>query len=310
MRRAEQVRVGRVRLLRAHPVAEAGAGQVLRHLLAAAELVDERRVEPRLVDAQARVGEQPVAVEALDVVALVRAAVAPDVDVVLAHRDDEHRAGDGAPERRRVEVGRAGRRDVERARLQRRDALGDERRAAVDEARRFGAVLQRAARNLVVVGLVGLAEVRGVRVRDRALRAHPVQRGAGVETAGERDADLLADGKILQDVRHELAWGRGPMSAHSSRLSSRRGRACRSRTRGRATRRNRQPQFRCRRTDDRASVSVPPSTVASRHALVRHRLRSEPGRSPQRRRPDQQGSLDALRLQGLGRPRRARREAR
>jgi hypothetical protein len=29
-----------------------------------------------------------------------------------------------------------------------------------------------------------------------------MQRGAGVEAAGKRDADFLAGGKILQDVRH------------------------------------------------------------------------------------------------------------
>ena len=51
-----------------------------------------------------RVDEQAVAVEALDVVALVGRAVAPDVDAVLAHRLHEHRPGDGAAERRRVEV--------------------------------------------------------------------------------------------------------------------------------------------------------------------------------------------------------------
>jgi hypothetical protein len=39
-----------------------------------------------------------------------------------------------------------------------------------------------------------------------------VQRGARVETAGERDADLLADGKILQDVRHVEA-GRYAMAS-------------------------------------------------------------------------------------------------
>ena len=94
-------------------------------------------------------------------------------------------------------------RDVERAGLQRGDPLGDERGAAIDEPRAFRAVGSRAARDLVVVRLVGLAEVRRVRVRNRALRAHPVQRRARVETAGKRDADFLADGKILQDVRHE-----------------------------------------------------------------------------------------------------------
>ena len=89
-----------------------------------------------------------------------------------------------------------------RAALQRGDPFGDELRAAVDQARLLGAVLQRAARDVVVVGLVGLAEVRGVGVGDRALAAHPVQRGARVEAAGKRDADLLAGGKTLENCAH------------------------------------------------------------------------------------------------------------
>ena len=140
-------------------------------------------IEPRLVDAQARIGEQAVAIEPLDVVALVGRAVAPDVDVVFAHRGDEHRAGDGAAERRGVEIGLPRRRDVKRAALQRRHAFGDERFAAFDQPRLLGAVGHRLARDLVVVGLVGLAEIRGVGVRNRALLAHPVQRGAGIEAA-------------------------------------------------------------------------------------------------------------------------------
>jgi hypothetical protein len=89
---------------------------------------------------------------------------------------------------------------VERAALERREPFGDELRAAVDEARLLGAVRERAAGDVVVVGLVRLAEVRGVGVRDRAAPLHPVQRGARVETARERDADPLADGKVLEDV--------------------------------------------------------------------------------------------------------------
>jgi hypothetical protein len=42
-------------------------------------------VEPGLVDLEAGIDEQAVAVEALDVVALEGGAVAPDVDVVLLH---------------------------------------------------------------------------------------------------------------------------------------------------------------------------------------------------------------------------------
>ena len=202
VRRAEDVRVGRVRLLDAHLVLEAVRDHVLRHLLAAAQLVDELLVEPRLVDAEVRIGEQAVAVEPLDVVALEGAAVAPDVHVVFAHGDDEHGAGDGAAERRGVEVGGAASGDVEGAALDRGDAFGDELRPALDEPRQLRAVGHRLLRDVVVVLLVGLTEIGGVGVRNGALGAHPVQRGAGIEAAGKRDADLFAGGKTLKNVGH------------------------------------------------------------------------------------------------------------
>ena len=198
--RAEEVRIGRVGLLHARAIRHTGSVEILRHLLAAAQFADECSVEPRLVDAQARVGEQPVTIEALDVVTLVRAAVAPDVDVVFAHGDHQHRTGDGAAERRRVEIGRARGRDVKGACLQRRDALGDERSATVDELRTFGAVGAGAPGNVIVVGLVGLAEVRRIGVGNGAFDAHPMQRRACIEAARKRYADLLADRHVVQDM--------------------------------------------------------------------------------------------------------------
>src|ERR1700753_1288948 len=70
------------------------------------------------------------------------------------------------------------------------EAFGGQLRAAIDQAGLLGAVQHRLARDLVVVGLVGLAQVGGVGVGDRTLVAHPVQRRAGVEAAREGDADL------------------------------------------------------------------------------------------------------------------------
>ena len=90
---------------------------------------------------------------------------------------------------------------MECAALQRGEAFGHELGAAVDEPRLLRAVLQGAARDLVVVRLVGLPQIRRVGVRNRALVPHPVQRGAGIETAGKRDADLLAGRKALENVR-------------------------------------------------------------------------------------------------------------
>jgi len=146
-----------------------------------------------------------VAVEALDVVALVGAAVAPDVDVVFLHRGHEHGAGDGTTQRRGVEVGHTRGADVEGAALKRGNAFVRQLGAAVDQARFFGAVLHGLARDLVVVRLVGLAEVGGVGVGDCALLLHPQQGGGGVEAAGEGDADFLLRGKVLKNGGHVCA---------------------------------------------------------------------------------------------------------
>jgi hypothetical protein len=97
---------------------------------------------------------------------------------------------------------------MEGAALQRGNAFGSQLAAAVDQARLLGAVLQGLARDLVVVRLVGLAQVGGVGIGHGALLAHPVQRGAGVQAAGERDADLLADGKVLEDRGHGAGLGK------------------------------------------------------------------------------------------------------
>jgi hypothetical protein len=183
VRRPEQVGVGRVRLLRRGPVRKAALGKPLAHLRATTELADESGVEPRLVDAQVLVREQAVAVEPLDVVALVRRAVTPDLDVVAGHRPHEQRPGDGATERGRIEVPLAGRLDVERAAAQRRETLPGERVLAVHEHSLLGAARQCALRHRRDVGLVVLAEVRGERIRDRPVLPHPRNRAAGVEAA-------------------------------------------------------------------------------------------------------------------------------
>ena len=150
------------------------------------------------------IGEQAVAVEALDVVALERAAVAPDVDVVFLHGDDEHRAGDGAADRRGVEVGDAGRRDVERAALQRREAFGHELARGSRSGARFSAPYCSARARESPRSRARRADRgwRCTRTGSAPFCAHPVQRRARVEAAGERDADALADGNLLKDVQH------------------------------------------------------------------------------------------------------------
>ena len=202
VRRAQYVRVGRVGFLDAHLVSEAGLAHVLRHLLAAAQLVDERLVEPWLVDPQPGVGEQTVAIEALDVVALEGAPIAPDVHVVFFHGKYEHRARDRPADGRGVEVRDAGRGNVERSALKHRKPFAHELRAAVDQAGVFGAVQRGASRNLVVVLFIRLAEVCGVGVGNGPVLPHPVKGGAGVQTAGKRNPDFFAGGKVLKNGRH------------------------------------------------------------------------------------------------------------
>jgi hypothetical protein len=80
----------------AHRVRQADLDQVLAHLFAAAEGVHELLIEPGLVDLEVRVGQDAVAIEALDVVALVGAAVAEDVHVVFAHGANDGGGGDRA----------------------------------------------------------------------------------------------------------------------------------------------------------------------------------------------------------------------
>ena len=171
--------------------------------MAATELGDEVGIQPRLVDAQVGVGEQAVAVEPLDVVALEGRAVAPDLDLVGVHRAHQQGAGDGAAQGSGVEVGLAAAADVEGAAGDGGQALLDERALAVDEPGELGAVLAGAVGDGVDLGLVVLAEVGGVGAGDGALLAHPRDGDGGVETSGEGDADTLADGQGGQDLGHE-----------------------------------------------------------------------------------------------------------
>src|SRR5581483_7162641 len=201
VRRAEQVRVGRVRLLRRLAVRQAVLLEPRAHLRPAAKLADEVPVEPRLVDAQILVLEQPVAVEALDVVPLVRRAVAPDLDAVCVHLAHEQGSRDRPPERRRVEVAATRGLDVERAAAQRREALARERVLAVDEDRVLRSVREGALGNGADVRLVVLPEIGREGVRDCTVLAHPGDRAARVEAAGEGDPDALPDRKRREDDR-------------------------------------------------------------------------------------------------------------
>src|SRR5690606_30180845 len=132
---------------------KAGLAHVFGHFRPATEFVDERLIKPRLIDLQAGIGQQAVAVKALDIVALVGTAIAPDIDVVFLHGRNKHGARYSAPYGRGIEIRDPCRGNMERTTLQRRNAFSDELCTAIDETRDFSAVLQGLARNLVVVRL-------------------------------------------------------------------------------------------------------------------------------------------------------------
>ena len=204
VRGAEHVGVGRIGLLGRHAVAEAFLLQEGGHFSTAAEFADERDVKPGLVDLEVRIGKEAVAVEALDVVALVGRPVAPDVDAVLAHGGDEHRARDRTPERRGVEVELAARGNVEGARLNGGDAFIHELSAAIDETGLLGAVFHGAAGNGLIVRFIRLSEVRRIGIGKRTLGLHPAQSAARIKTAREGNAHLLANRNALKNrLRHD-----------------------------------------------------------------------------------------------------------
>jgi hypothetical protein len=91
---------------------------------------------------------------------------------------------------------------VEGAGLDGGNTFVDQLRAAIDQPGFFGAELQRLARNLVVVGLVGLAEIGGIgKGRARPFASSRAAR-TGVETARESDADFFPLGQAFQNRTH------------------------------------------------------------------------------------------------------------
>ena len=77
--------------------------------------------------------------------------------------------------------------------------LAHELGAAINQSRSLGAILQRAARDIIEIRLVILAKVRGVRERHATLVAHPRDRSRCVEPARERNSDALADWERGED---------------------------------------------------------------------------------------------------------------
>ena len=188
---APDIGVSRVGLLHAGAVAIATRLQPLAHLFAPTQLSHELHVEPRLIYFQVGIGKQTIAVEALDVVALVGTAITPNVHAVLFHGIDQHRARHGAAQWGGVEIRLASAADVERTTLQRDQALIDQRATAVDQTRLLGFVFIGPLGDVVVVVLVILAKICCIAIRDRTLFAHPCNGTTGVKAARKGDTDFF-----------------------------------------------------------------------------------------------------------------------
>ena len=209
VRGAQHVGVGGVGFFGRHLVAKTMLRHEGRHFCAAAQLVNEQLVKPRFVNFERGVGQQTIAIKALNVVALVSAAIAPYVDVVFFHGGHQHGAGHGAANGGGVEVGDAGGRDVKRTALQGRNAFMGQLFAAVYEAGQLSAVFFGFSRNFFVVGFVGLAEVGGVSVRHSAFLTHPEQSSTGVQAARKCNAYFLARGNVLKNGGHACSFKDG-----------------------------------------------------------------------------------------------------
>ena len=202
MRGPQHVAVGAVGFFGAHLVTKACLGHECRHFSTAAEFIDEQLIQPGLVNTQRWVGQEAIAVETLNVVALEGGAVAPDVDIIFLHGRHQHGACHRTTQWGRVEVGESAGRDMEGACLQSRNAFMGQLQAAIDQACLLGAVLHGFAGNGFVIGLVGLPQVGCIGVRYCAFELHPVQGCTGVQTSRESDTDFLTNRKVLKNGCH------------------------------------------------------------------------------------------------------------
>src|SRR5690606_6839462 len=147
MRGTQHVGIGGVGFLGRHLVVETVFLHVLGHLGTATQLINKGLVQPRFVNLQFGVGQQTVAVETLNVVALVGAAIAPDMNIVLFHGGHQHGTGYSAANRRGVEVGDTARGDMKSVALQSGNPFGHQLLTAIHQACQGGAVFLGLARD-------------------------------------------------------------------------------------------------------------------------------------------------------------------
>ena len=91
---------------------------------------------------------------------------------------------------------------MEGATLQGHKPLAYQFGPAINQSCSLGAILQRAAGNVIEIRLVVLAKVRGIRKRHATLVAHPRDGSRRIEPAGERNSDALADWEGGEDGSH------------------------------------------------------------------------------------------------------------
>ena len=175
---------------------------------------------------------------------------------------------------------------------------------AVDEHRVLGAVEPRLVRDRGDVGLVVLAEVGGEGVRDRAVLAHPRERAARVEAAGEGDPDALADRQRAED---DAELRRADAHVFPSRSMP----ELRRRARRRSCRRARRRRRCCRRRSCPRPRAAPPrrSRRRARREAARRLDDEQRARRRQLARPAAQRRRELVEPAQVGGAREARRRA-
>ena len=92
---APNVCVGGVRLFSRCFVRKLARCKELAHLRTATHFINEGGVKPWLVNAKRWIHHEAIAIETFDVVALVGAAIAPDINAVFLHGAHEQCSGNG-----------------------------------------------------------------------------------------------------------------------------------------------------------------------------------------------------------------------
>lgn len=219
MGRTKHIGIRAICLLRAHSVGQLERCEVLTHFRTTTECVHELLIEPWLVDLQVRVRQDAITIETLDVISLVGAAIAEDVNAVFAHRANDGSGGHGPANRRGIEVLLAATAEMEGAALNGYQSLPRHGFPTVDQPCLDGAVSFGHRDDGCRIVLIGLSEICGITVDLDTLPREPSDSAPRVESTRKCDAHLGSrGGQTAINTTHGERAIRGPTRPSKARI--------------------------------------------------------------------------------------------